>query len=104
MQPSGGQWALWILPLVAIASFILTQLELPTSTRRTDTGILQEILEQSLPLARAETKPVNVFLVGCTGAGESSLINSLFAAPTTRVFPLPNTNDIQQSSTVGRRI
>ncbi|WKT82166.1 50S ribosome-binding GTPase [Thermosynechococcus sp. PP45] len=84
------------LRAIALYSGSLTQLELPTPTPRTDTGTLQDILEQSLPLARAETEPVNVFLVGRTGAGKSSLINSLFAAPTTRVSPLPNTNEIRQ--------
>jgi len=82
------------LRAIALYSGSITLPELPTPT--TDTGTLQEILEQTLPLTRSDVEPVNVFLVGRTGAGKSSLINSLFAAPTTAVSPLPNTAEIQQ--------
>ncbi len=82
------------LRAIALYSGSVTLSELPSP--RSDTGTLQEILEQTLPLSRPERDPVNVFLVGRTSAGKSSLINSLFAAPTTAVSPLPNTTAVQQ--------
>ncbi|WP_448525304.1 GTPase family protein [Parathermosynechococcus lividus] len=82
------------LRAIALYSGAVPSLDLPSPSLQT--GTLQDILEETLPLTRAETDPVNVFLVGRTGAGKSSLINSLFAAPTADVSPLPNTAEIRQ--------
>lgn len=56
---------------------------------------LRQILEQARPLASLETKPVNLFIVGRTGAGKSSLINTLFQTPQAAVDVLPSTDVIQ---------
>lgn len=56
---------------------------------------LRQILEQARPLDSLEAKPVNLFIVGRTGAGKSSLINTLFESPQAAVDVLPSTAVIQ---------
>jgi len=67
------------------------------------TETIQEILEQGQPQQEVEQKPVNLLLIGRTGAGKSSVINTLFQSQKAEVDVLPSTDEIKtyywQSST-----
>ncbi|GGA26226.1 GTPase family protein [Okeania sp. KiyG1] len=62
---------------------------------KAETQTLEQILEQAQPAEIVEQKPVNILLVGRTGAGKSSLINTLFQADRAEVDVLPSTDKIQ---------
>lgn len=62
-------------------------------TKKTQT--LREILSSTEPITQIEAKPVNLLLVGRTGAGKSSLINTLFQADLAQVDVLPSTDVIK---------
>ncbi|NEO56749.1 MAG: GTPase family protein [Okeania sp. SIO3B5] len=62
---------------------------------KAETQTLKQILEQAQPAETVEQKPVNILLVGRTGAGKSSLINTLFEADCAEVDVLPSTDKIQ---------
>ena len=66
-------------------------LALPTAKTKT----LQEILQQAESPEKIAQKPVKILLAGRTGAGKSSLINTLFNAQIAEVNILPNTTDIK---------
>ncbi|MEO0925468.1 MAG: GTPase [Cyanobacteria bacterium J06643_13] len=59
------------------------------------TQTLKSILESVEPQTEVEQKPVNIILVGRTGAGKSSLINTLFQADKAEVDILPSTDRIK---------
>ncbi|MFQ4145572.1 GTPase family protein [Chlorogloeopsis sp. ULAP02] len=59
------------------------------------TQTLREILAQAEPTQVVEQKPINLLLTGRTGAGKSSLINTLFQAEKAAVDILPSTARIQ---------
>ncbi len=59
------------------------------------TQTLKEILQSVKPQTEVVQKPVNLILVGRTGAGKSSLINTLFQAEKAEVDVLPSTDKIQ---------
>ena len=64
---------------------------LPTAQTQT----LKDILESAEPETEVAQKPVNIILVGRTGAGKSSLINTLFQADKAEVDVLPSTDKIK---------
>ncbi|MBE9110704.1 GTPase family protein [Nodosilinea sp. LEGE 07298] len=64
----------------------------PLPTAQTQT--LREILDQAESVEQVAQKPVNILLVGRTGAGKSSVINTLFDADLAEVDVLPSTDEI----------
>ena len=59
------------------------------------TETLREILDRAEPVEAVAQKPVNILLVGRTGAGKSSVINTLFQSERAAVDVLPSTDEIQ---------
>ncbi|MDV3353713.1 50S ribosome-binding GTPase [Leptothoe sp. LEGE 181152] len=72
----------------------------PSKTLGTEakTATLRSILETASPAETIEKKPVSLILVGRTGAGKSSLINTLFKTELAEVDVLPSTDKIRQYS------
>ncbi|MGL5875858.1 MAG: GTPase family protein [Xenococcaceae cyanobacterium] len=66
-----------------------------TIAPKVKTQTLREILERAESPQAVEQKPIDILLVGRTGAGKSSLINSLFRAELAAVDVLPSTDKIQ---------
>jgi len=59
------------------------------------TATLQSILSQAEPIEQIEGSPLNIWIMGRTGAGKSSLINSLFQMDRAETDLLPNTADVR---------
>ncbi|GFE70777.1 GTPase family protein [Chroococcus sp. FPU101] len=59
------------------------------------TQTLRDIIIQAEPVTEVQQKPVNILLIGRTGAGKSSLINTLFQADKAEVDVLPSTDQIK---------
>jgi predicted GTPase len=59
------------------------------------TQTLQDILDRAEPVNQVGPKPVNILLVGRTGAGKSSVINTLFDADKAEVDVLPSTDEVR---------
>ena len=88
--------ALWNLCKQAIALYAGTKIELPTTALpQVKTQTLRDILTQAEPLEILAQKPVNILIIGRTGAGKSSLINTLFQDELAAVDVLPSTDKIQ---------
>ncbi len=84
---------------VALYSGSLPTMPLPKSSEKAlatvKTQTLRDILDQAEPVEQVAQKPLNILLVGRTGAGKSSLINTLFAADQAEVDVLPSTDAIR---------
>ena len=72
-------------------AFTTTALKIP----ETKTQTIKSILEQGETPELVEQKPVNILLVGRTGAGKSSCINTLFQEDLAAIDVLPSTDQIQ---------
>ncbi len=80
----------------AIALYGGIQIELPTPTLpQTKTQTLRDILTQAEPPEIVAQKPINILIIGRTGVGKSSLINTLFQDELAAVDVLPSTDTIQ---------
>lgn len=85
----------------AIALYSGTTPPIPTVTvatptlPKTKTQTLESILAQAEPVEKVEQKPVSILLAGRTGAGKSSLINTIFQSNLAEVDVLPSTAEIQ---------
>ena len=60
------------------------------------TATLRSILDTATPAETIEQKPVSLMLIGRTGAGKSSLINTLFKTELAEVDVLPSTDKLRQ--------
>ena len=67
----------------------------PDTLPQAKTQTIKEILKSVEPQTEVVQKPVNIILVGRTGAGKSSLINTLFQADRAEVDVLPSTDKIK---------
>lgn len=73
----------------------LPELSAPPAIAPAKTKTLQEILSKAESPEALEQKPVNLLLVGRTGAGKSSVINTLFRTEMAEVDVLPSTDQIK---------
>jgi small GTP-binding protein len=68
---------------------------LPTIETPAKFQTLKEVIAQATPVETVAQQPVSLLLVGRTGAGKSSLINTLFVQAQAKVDALPSTDQIQ---------
>ncbi|HAN75110.1 MAG TPA: GTPase [Planktothrix sp. UBA8402] len=83
--------ALYSGDTLPVTEFSVNNLSFPQAKTQT----LRDILTTTKPIETLEKKPVNLLLVGRTGAGKSSLINTLFQMNQAVVDVLPSTDQIQ---------
>ena len=69
-----------------------------STTIETKTATLRSILDSATPAKTIEQQPISLMLIGRTGAGKSSLINTLFKTDLAAVDVLPSTDKIRQYS------
>jgi uncharacterized protein len=66
-----------------------------TINSRPETQTLREAMVLAQPADVVEQSPINLLVIGRTGAGKSSVINTLFTQPKAIVDALPSTDKIQ---------
>ncbi len=71
---------------------------LPATLPQAKTETLRAILDRAEPTEQMVQQPLNILLVGRTGAGKSSVINTLFSTDQAVVDVLPSTDQIQNYS------
>ena len=76
-------------------TIIIPEVEADPALPKAQTQTLKEIIESAQSPEEVTQKPVNIILVGRTGAGKSSLINTLFQADKAEVDVLPSTDQIK---------
>lgn len=86
-----GERAIALYSGEAVRSLESLELKLPEA----ETQTLQGIITEAAPAEVVEQAPLNVLLVGRTGAGKSSLVNTLFGRKTAAVDVLPSTDTLQ---------
>ncbi|NEP15856.1 MAG: GTPase [Leptolyngbya sp. SIO4C1] len=74
----------------AFTATATTESPLPVQTQT-----VRDILTKATPAETVQQQPVNILLAGRTGAGKSSLINTLFQTEQAAVDVLPSTDAIQ---------
>lgn len=67
----------------------------PPAPPKAQTATVRSLLERAEPPEQVAQQPVNLLLIGRTGAGKSSLINGLFEAPLAETDVLPSTADLR---------
>ncbi|MEB3292387.1 MAG: GTPase [Synechococcales bacterium] len=71
------------------------------ATPKPETQTLRDLISQAKPIEIVQEKPINLLLVGRTGSGKSSIVNTLFVQPSAKAQPqaevdaLPSTNRIR---------
>ncbi|MEM8721660.1 MAG: GTPase [Cyanobacteria bacterium P01_G01_bin.39] len=83
------------IALYGDGTITLPEVDTQPAVPEAKTKTLQEILASAEPETELEQKPVNIILVGRTGAGKSSLINTLFQSQRAEVDVLPSTDQIK---------
>jgi small GTP-binding protein len=68
----------------------------PSAQATAQSQTLRDLMEAATPTQAIATAPLNLLLVGRTGAGKSSLINTLFQQDRAAVDVLPSTDQITQ--------
>lgn len=68
----------------------------PTAASETQSQTLRELMESAEAAEAVAAEPINLLLVGRTGAGKSSLVNTLFQQERAAVDVLPSTDQIAQ--------
>ena len=76
-------------------TIVIPEVESISTLPKAQTQTLKQILESAESPEEIAQKPVNIILVGRTGAGKSSLINTLFQADRAEVDVLPSTDEIK---------
>jgi len=76
-------------------TLILPDVGVSSTVPQEQTQTIKEILQSGITETEVVQQPVNIMLVGRTGAGKSSLINTLFQTDQAEVDILPSTDQIK---------